>query len=99
MVHSAGLLGLVVVHNIGVKPANPAADVHFAFVLHRFHKLLLTRLREAGLAEFVAHRGHGITPDVTPPQQCALGAPLLWMTYASPSQMTAQSSLWNKSLT
>ena len=63
------------VHNIGVKPGDPAADVLFAFVFHCFHALLLTRLREAGLAEFVLQRGRGIIPDATPPVQCPLGAP------------------------
>ena len=44
-------------------------------MFHCFHALLVTRLREAGLAEIVVQRGVGIVPDATPAVNLPIGAP------------------------
>ena len=50
-------------HNIGVKPGDPAAEVLFALAFHCFHRKLLAVLREQGLSQSVTVQGDGILHD------------------------------------
>jgi hypothetical protein len=63
------------VHNIGVKPGDPAADVLFAFAFYCFHTKLLKTLEEHDLTESVTANGITISPSAHPPSLVPVGAP------------------------
>jgi hypothetical protein len=63
------------VHNIGVKPGDPAADVLFALAFYYFHSKLLSELDKHQLGEAVHIRGNCIVPTQDPFSDVKLGAP------------------------
>ena len=52
----------VFIHNIGMKPSDPTADVLFGFACHCSHQKLLTNLRTDNLIQVVPLRGKGMDP-------------------------------------
>ena len=66
---------LFFVHNIGVKPGDPSADVLFAFVFFCFHARLKEELRDEGLLETVEARGANILPEEVEGRSTEVGVP------------------------
>ena len=62
-------------HNIGVKPGDPAADILFALAFYCFHDKLLRTLEEHDLADKVIVKGMLIQESDEMPQEVRLGAP------------------------
>ena len=63
------------VHNIGVKPCDPSADVLFAFVFFCLHTRLLEELRSEGLLEEVPANNDSIIPQEEAQGSTAAGVP------------------------
>ena len=74
MVYSGGF-PYYFVHNFGVKPGDPSADVLFAFVLYCFHARLKEELRAEGLVETIEASGTTILPEDAEGRHTEVGVP------------------------
>ena len=62
-------------HNIGVKPGDPSADVLFACVFYCFHVRLKEELRAEGLLETIEASGTTILPEDVEARHTEVGVP------------------------